>query len=118
MSSGGGRLAGVFPVGPGRAGTGRSQRRVPAKMCLHLPLQAGDLLVQGGDHRGQGPDGGGVGGGQGGRLAQLRAAQRGQDRISPLGEIGTSPGSSACPAPRQTAMPGNAAAEPTATAQQ
>jgi hypothetical protein len=56
-------------------------------MCLHLPLQAGDLLVQGGDHRCQGPHGRGVGSGQGGRLAQLRAAQRDQDRIGPRRDL-------------------------------
>lgn len=38
--------------------------------------------------------------------------------LDPGPETGTSTGSSACPAPRQTAKPGNAAAEPPATAQQ
>src|SRR5206468_8547882 len=61
--------------------------RVPAKMRLHLPLQAGDLLVEGGDDRGQGPHGSSVGGGQDGRPAQLRAAQRGQDRVGPAGDL-------------------------------
>ena len=58
--------------------------RVPAKIRLHLLLQDADLLVQGDDHRDQGPDGGGVGGGQGRRLAQLLAAQRSQDRGRPV----------------------------------
>ena len=48
-------------------------------MLLHLPLQGLDLLVQDGDHRDQGPDGGRVGGGEGRRLTQLLTAQRGQD---------------------------------------
>ena len=61
--------------------------RVPAKMRLHLPLQGLDLLVEGGDHRDQGPDRGGVGGGDGGRLAQLRAAQRRLDRRGLAGDV-------------------------------
>ena len=44
--------------------------RVPAKMLPHLLFQGLDLLVQGGDHRDQGPGGGRVGGGQRGRLGQ------------------------------------------------
>jgi hypothetical protein len=53
---------------------------VLAKIHLHLPLQGRDLLIQGGDHRSQGPDSSGVRGGDGWRLAELRAAQRGDDR--------------------------------------
>ena len=61
--------------------------RVLAKIRLHLPLQDLDLLVQGGDHRDQGPDGGSVGGGDGRRLAQLSAAQRGEDRGRLAGDV-------------------------------
>src|SRR5579859_2059877 len=60
--------------------------RVTAKNRLHLALQRLDLLVQDGDHRDQGPDGDGVGGGDSGRLAQLGAAQRGEDRGGPGGD--------------------------------
>jgi NAD(P)-dependent dehydrogenase (short-subunit alcohol dehydrogenase family) len=58
---------------------------VPAKIRLHLPLQGRDLLVQGGDHRDQGPDGDRVGGGDGRRLAQpgLRSAAR-QMHVIPI----------------------------------
>jgi hypothetical protein len=42
--------------------------------------------------RDQGPHGRGVGGGQGGRLDELRAAQRGQDRIGPLGDLAAAGG--------------------------
>jgi hypothetical protein len=49
-------------------------------MCPHLLFEDFDLLVQDRDQRDQGPDGDGVGGGDGRRLAQLLAAQRGQDR--------------------------------------
>ena len=58
-----------------------------AKMCPHLLFQRLDLLVQGTDHRDQRPGGGGVGGGQGRRLAQLGAAQRGQDRVGLAGDV-------------------------------
>jgi hypothetical protein len=58
-------------------------------MCPHLPLQTGDLLVESGDDRDQGPHGSGVGGGQGGRAAQLRAAQRGQDSVGPVRDLVT-----------------------------
>jgi hypothetical protein len=61
--------------------------RVLAKMLLHLPLQGFDLLVQDRDHRDQGADGGGVGGGDGRGLAQLRAAQRRQDRRRPVRDV-------------------------------
>jgi hypothetical protein len=61
--------------------------RVLAKMRLHLPLQGLDLLIEGAYHRDQGAGGGGVGGGQGRRLGQLLAAQRGQDDGSPLGDV-------------------------------
>jgi hypothetical protein len=49
-------------------------------MRLHLPFQHGDLLAEGGDHRGQGPRHGGSSSGDRGGLGQLRAAQRGPDR--------------------------------------
>src|ERR1039457_2360104 len=54
--------------------------RAAAKIRLHLPLQGLYLLIQGGDHRDQGPHGDSVGGGDSLRLAQLLAAQRRQDR--------------------------------------
>jgi hypothetical protein len=73
--------------------------RVVAKMCLHLPVQAGDLLAERGDDRDQGPHGSSAGGGQIGRLAQLRAAQRGQDRISPRRDL-------AAPGPLEDACSG------------
>ena len=49
-------------------------------MLPHLLFQDLDLGVEGGDHRDLGPDGGSVGGGQRGRLAEVITAQRGQDR--------------------------------------
>src|SRR5712692_1868796 len=61
--------------------------RVPAKIRLHLPLQGLDLLIQGGDHRDQGPDGDRVGGGDSLGLAQLRTAQRGHDRGRLAGDV-------------------------------
>jgi hypothetical protein len=50
-------------------------------MLPHLLFQDLDLGIQGGDHRDQGPGGSGVGGGQRGRLPEVLAGQRGQDRI-------------------------------------
>ncbi|HZI73451.1 MAG TPA: hypothetical protein VFD73_05385 [Gemmatimonadales bacterium] len=55
----------------------------------------------------------------GGSAGQDDPVAAGALDVDPGRETGTSPGSSACPrTPRQTAMPENAAAEPTATAQQ
>ena len=50
-------------------------------MLFHLRFEDPDLLVESDDHSDQGPDGGGVGGGQRGGLAEVLAAQRGQDRV-------------------------------------
>jgi hypothetical protein len=54
--------------------------KVLARMRLHLPLQGLDLLVEGGDQRGQGAGAGRAGGGKVRWLAEPGAAQRGQDR--------------------------------------
>ena len=72
---------------PGRAGTDDLSVRVLTEMRRHLPLHHRDLLVEGGDHCGQRPDGGGVGGGDGRRLGQLLAAQRGPDRRGLLVDV-------------------------------
>jgi hypothetical protein len=56
-------------------------------MRPHLPLQDLDLLIQGDDHRDQGPDSSSVGGGDGRRLAQLGAAQRGHDDGGLAGDV-------------------------------
>src|SRR5258708_8412942 len=61
--------------------------RVTAKNRLHLLFQGLDLLVEDGDHRDQGPDGRRVGGGDGRRLAPLRAAPRGHDRGGLAGDV-------------------------------
>ncbi|MGP0028660.1 MAG: hypothetical protein ACLPKE_35695, partial [Streptosporangiaceae bacterium] len=58
-----------------------------AKIRLHLALQGLDLLVKYDDHRDQGPGGDRVGGGDGRRLAQLGAAQRGYDRGGLGGDV-------------------------------
>jgi hypothetical protein len=55
-------------------------------MRFHLALQRLDLLVEGGDDRGQRPDHRGARRGDLGRLGQLRAAQRGADGGGTLGE--------------------------------
>jgi hypothetical protein len=58
-----------------------------AKGRRHLPFHGDDLAVEGGgDHR-EGADGGGVGAGRRLRLAQVLAAQRGQDRVGLAGDV-------------------------------
>src|SRR6185312_13215657 len=61
--------------------------RVPAKMLLHLRFEESDLLVESDQDGDQGPYGRGVGRGQRGGLAEVLAAQRGQDRAGPVLDV-------------------------------
>jgi hypothetical protein len=56
-------------------------------MLLHLTLEHGDLLAEGGDDRGQGADRGGAGGGDRAGGGQLRGAERGPDRGRLVGPV-------------------------------